>query len=275
MPDAVVYAQVKRLHEYKRQLMTAFAILEIYEKLKNGELADFKPTVFLFGAKSAPAYFRAKGIIKFINEIAKKIASDGSVSKKLQVVFVTDYNVSYAEKIVAGADVSLQVSTAGLEASGTGNMKFMMNGAVTCGTMDGANIEIVEQAGRENNYIFGAEVDEIDALRRGGYDPNAILAQDGAARRAVGTLIDGTFDDGGRGYFKELYASLTVGASWHKPDHYFIMRDLPDYVEKLLLINREAGTHEFTQKQFANAVSSAYFSSDRSIREYSEKIWEL
>lgn len=275
LPDAVVYAQVKRLHEYKRQLMTAFAILEIYEKLKNGELADFKPTVFLFGAKSAPAYFRAKGIIKFINEIAKKIAADGSISKKLQVVFVTDYNVSYAEKIVAGADVSLQVSTAGLEASGTGNMKFMMNGAVTCGTMDGANIEIVEQAGRENNYIFGAEVDEIDALRRGGYDPNAILAQDGAARRAVGTLVDGTFDDGGRGYFKELYASLTVGASWHKPDHYFIMRDLPDYVEKLLLINREAGTHEFTQKQFANAVSSAYFSSDRSIREYSEKIWEL
>lgn len=275
LPNAVVYAQVKRLHEYKRQLMTAFAILEIYEKLKNGELADFKPTVFLFGAKSAPAYFRAKGIIKFINEIAKKIAADGSVSKKLQVVFVTDYNVSYAEKIVAGADVSLQVSTAGLEASGTGNMKFMMNGAVTCGTMDGANIEIVEQAGRENNYIFGAEVDEIDALRRGGYDPNAILAKDGAARRAVGTLIDGTFDDGGRGYFKELYASLTVGASWHKPDHYFIMRDLPDYVEKLLLINREAGTHEFTQKQFANAVSSAYFSSDRSIREYSEKIWEL
>ena len=193
----------------------------------------------------------------------------------MQVVFVTDYNVSYAEKIVAGADVSLQVSTAGLEASGTGNMKFMMNGAVTCGTMDGANIEIVEQAGRENNYILGAEVDEIDALRRGGYDPNAILAQDGAARRAVGTLVDGTFDDGGRGYFKELYDSLTVGASWHKPDHYFILRDLPEYVEQLLRINAEAGSHEFTQKQFANAVSSAYFSSDRSIREYAEKIWEL
>ena len=148
------------------------------EKLKKGDLEDFRPAVFLFGAKSAPSYFRAKGIIKFINEIAKKIAADDRVNKKLQVVFVTDYNVSYAEKIVAGSDVSLQVSTAGLEASGTGNMKFMMNGAVTCGTMDGANIEIVEQAGRENNYIFGADVEEIKALSRGKYDPNAILKSD-------------------------------------------------------------------------------------------------
>ena len=255
--------------------MTAFAILEIYEKLKKGDLEDFRPAVFLFGAKSAPSYFRAKGIIKFINEIAKKIAADDCVNKKLQVVFVTDYNVSYAEKIVAGSDVSLQVSTAGLEASGTGNMKFMMNGAVTCGTMDGANIEIVEQAGRENNYIFGADVEEIKALSSGKYDPNAILKSDDAARNAVNTLTDGTFDDGGRGYFKELYDSLTVGASWHKPDHYFILRDLPDYVEALLRINKEAGTNEFTQKQFFNAASSAYFSSDRSICEYAEKIWEL
>lgn len=275
LPGAIVYAQVKRLHEYKRQLMTAFAILEIYEKLKNGELENFKPSVFLFGAKSAPAYFRAKGIIKFINEIAKKIDADETVNKKLQIVFVTDYKVSYAEKIVAGADVSLQVSTAGLEASGTGNMKFMMNGAVTCGTMDGANIEIVEQAGRENNYIFGAEVDEIDALRRGGYDPNEYMSRDAAMKRAVCSLTDGTFDDGGKGYFRELFDSLTVGASWHKPDHYFIMRDLADYVEKILKINEDFGTHEFTKKQFVNAASAAYFSSDRSIREYAQNIWEL
>ena len=275
LPGAIIYAQVKRLHEYKRQLMTAFAILEICEKLKNGELENFKPSVFLFGAKSAPAYFRAKGIIKFINEIAKKIAADDALNQKLQVVFVTDYKVSYAEKIVAGADVSLQVSTAGLEASGTGNMKFMMNGAVTCGTMDGANIEIVEQAGRGNNYIFGAEVDEIDALRRGGYDPNEYMSRDAAMKRAVCSLTDGTFDDGGKGYFRELFDSLTVGASWHKPDHYFIMRDLADYVQKLIAINADFGTHEFTVKQFANAASSAYFSSDRSIREYAKTIWEL
>ena len=145
--------------------MTAFAILEIYFRLKRGELPDFRPSVFLFGAKSAPSYFRAKGIIKFINEIAKKIDGDPDVRDKLQIVFVCNYDVSYAEKIVAGSDVSLQVSTAGLEASGTGNMKFMMNGAVTCGTMDGANIEIVERAGRENNYIFGAEVEEIARLK--------------------------------------------------------------------------------------------------------------
>ena len=275
LPNAIVYAQVKRLHEYKRQLMTAFAILEICEKLKRGELPDFKPSVFLFGAKSAPSYRRAKGIIKFINEIAKAIAEDDAVNRRLQVVFVTDYKVSYAEKIVAGADVSLQVSTAGLEASGTGNMKFMMNGAVTCGTLDGANIEIAERAGKENNYIFGASVEEIDALRRGGYDANEYLARDAAMTRAVRTLADGTFSDGGTGYFSELYESLTEGASWHKGDHYFIFRDLPDYVETLLRINREYGTEEFTRKQFVNMASSAYFSSDRSIAEYAANIWHL
>ena len=275
LPNAIVYAQVKRLHEYKRQLMTAFAILEIYFRLKRGELPDFRPSVFLFGAKSAPSYFRAKGIIKFINEIAKKIDGDPDVRDKLQIVFVCNYDVSYAEKIVAGSDVSLQVSTAGLEASGTGNMKFMMNGAVTCGTMDGANIEIVERAGRENNYIFGAEVEEIARLKEDGYDPNARLAADGEMRRAVQTLTDGTFGDGGRGYFKELYDSLTVGASWHKPDHYFIMRDLPEYVDRLLEINAEYGAQSFVRKQFINAVSAAYFSSDRSVREYAEKIWNL
>ena len=238
-------------------------------------MPEFWPSVFLFGEKCAPSYFRAKGIIKFINEIAKKIDGDPDVRDKLQIVFVCNYDVSYAEKIVAGSDVSLQVSTAGLEASGTGNMKFMMNGAVTCGTMDGANIEIVERAGRENNYIFGAEVEEIARLKEDGYDPNARLAADGEMRRAVQTLTDGTFGDGGRGYFKELYDSLTVGASWHKPDHYFIMRDLPEYVDRLLEINAEYGAQSFVRKQFINAVSAAYFSSDRSVREYAEKIWVL
>ena len=275
LPNAIVYAQVKRLHEYKRQLMTAFAILEIYHKLKSGELKDFYPSVFLFGAKSAPAYFRAKGIIKFINEISKMIAADGDVNQKLQVVFVSNYNVSYAEKIVTGTDVSLQVSTAGLEASGTGNMKFMLNGSVTCGTMDGANIEIVEHAGRSNNYIFGAEVDEISRLKAEGYDPNAIFAKDPQMKRAVETLIDGTFTDGGKGYFQELYNSLTVGASWHKPDHYFIARDLPEYVDALLRINKDYASADFVKKQFINMASAAYFSSDRSVSEYAEKIWKI
>ena len=275
LPGAVVYAQVKRLHEYKRQLMTAFAVLEIYYKLKRGELPDFTPSVFLFGAKSAPSYFRAKGIIKFINDIAAMIAADGQVNGKLQVVFVRDYNVSYAEKIVAGSDVSLQVSTAGLEASGTGNMKFMMNGAVTCGTMDGANIEIVGRAGRENNFIFGAQVEEIDSLRENGYDPAAYIAQNPDHRRALETLTDGTFSDK-KGYYKELYDSLTVGASWHKPDHYFIFRDLQEYVQTLLQINAAYKDRAaFAKKQMENVAASAYFSSDRTVRGYAADIWRI
>ena len=269
----IVYSQVKRLHEYKRQLMTAFAVLEIYEGLKNGTVKNFQPSVFLFGAKSAPGYKRAKAIIKFINEIAAKINSDGETNGLLKVVFLCNYNVSYAEKIVAGTDVSLQVSTAGLEASGTGNMKFMMNGAVTCGTMDGANIEIVELAGRENNYIFGAEVDEIERLKAEGYDPLKMLEKHSYA---VSALIDGRFSDGGTGCFKELYDGLTVGASWHKPDNYFVLYDLQSYVETLLKINADyKNRREFAVKQLKNTANSAYFSSDRTIKEYAQDIWEI
>ena len=275
LDGAIVYAQVKRLHEYKRQLMTAFAILRIYHDLKEGKLPGFRPSVFLFGAKAASGYFRAKGIIKYLNEIAKLVNNDEQTNKLLQVVFVQNYNVSYAEKIVAGTDVSLQVSTAGFEASGTGNMKFMLNGAVTCGTMDGANIEIVDRAGIENNYIFGASVEEIEALKDT-YDPNAILAQDPELKRVCDTLVDGTFSDGGKGYFKELYNSLTVGASWHKPDHYFIFRDLPEYVAALVNVNRDyADSAAFAKKQMENTAHAAFFSSDRSIAEYARKIWHI
>ena len=269
----LAFSQAKRLHEYKRQLMTAFAILEIYNGLKDGSIKDFVPSVFIFGAKSAPGYKRAKGIIKFINEIAEKVNADNQTNSLLKVVFIRNYNVSYAEKIVAGTDVSLQVSTAGLEASGTGNMKFMMNGAVTCGTMDGANIEIVELAGRENNYIFGAEVDEIERLKKDGYDPNTYIK---LHKKAVESLIDGTFNDDGTGYFKELYDSLTIGASWHNPDNYFVLYDLKDYVEVLLKINGDyKNKYDFAVKQLKNSANSAYFSSDRTIKEYAKDIWEI
>ena len=271
-----MYAQIKRLHEYKRQLMTAFALLRLYYDLKEGKIKQFIPSVFLFGAKSAPSYFRAKGIIKYINEILKKINSDPDTYDKLAGVFVSEYNVSYAEKIVAAADVSLQVSTAGLEASGTGNMKFMMNGAVTLGTMDGANIEIVEAAGEENNYIFGAREDEIECLRRGNYDPVKYLHTQPEWKRVADTLIDGTFLDGGKGYFEELYASLTVGASWHKPDHYFIFRDVEEFYQTLLRVNENyADRDSFARKQLINAANSSYFTSDRAIREYAENLWQL
>ena len=275
LDGAIVYAQVKRLHEYKRQLMTAFAILRIYYDLKEGKLKDFHPSVFLFGAKAASGYFRAKGIIKYLNEIARLVNNDEQTNKLLQVVFVQNYNVSYAEKIVAGTDVSLQVSTAGFEASGTGNMKFMLNGAVTCGTMDGANIEIVEHAGKENNYIFGASVEEIEALKDT-YDPNVVLENSPELKRVADTLIDGTFSDGGKGYFKELYDSLTVGAHWHKPDHYFIFRDLPEYVDALIKVNRDYGdTAAFAKKQMENTAHAAFFSSDRAIADYARKIWHI
>ena len=275
LDGAIVYAQVKRLHEYKRQLMTAFAILRIYYDLKEGKLPDFRPSVFLFGAKAASGYFRAKGIIKYLNEIARLVNNDEQTNKLLQVVFVQNYNVSYAEKIVAGTDVSLQVSTAGFEASGTGNMKFMLNGAVTCGTMDGANIEIVEHAGKENNYIFGASVEEIETLKNT-YDPNAILENSPELKRVCDTLIDGTFSDGGKGYFKELYDSLTVGAHWHKPDHYFIFRDLSEYVDALVKVNRDyADSAAFAKKQMENTAHAAFFSSDRAIADYARKIWHI
>ena len=272
----IVYSQVKRLHEYKRQLMTAFAILEIYRGLKDGTVKDFQPSVFVFGAKSAPSYKRAKAIIKFINEISEKLNSDEQTNRFLKVVFVQNYNVSYAEKIVAGTDVSLQVSTAGLEASGTGNMKFMMNGAVTCGTMDGANIEIVDLAGKENNYIFGAEVDEIEKLKNEGYDPAKLIRENTLHRYAVSALTDGTFSDGGTGCFKDLYDALLVGASWHKPDHYFVLHDLQSYVEALLKINTDYKDQKsFATKQLKNTANSAFFSSDRTIKEYAEDIWDI
>lgn len=271
----LVYSQVKRLHEYKRQLMTAFAILEIYQGLKDGTIKDFTPSVFIFGAKSAPGYKRAKAIIKFINEIAAKINADEQTNGLLKVVFVRNYNVSYAEKIIAGSDVSLQVSTAGLEASGTGNMKFMMNGAVTCGTMDGANIEIVEKAGVENNYIFGATVEDIEKLKNEGYNPLKYLLNP-EHKRVVETLTDGTFSDSETGCFKELYDSLTVGASWHKADNYFILYDLGSYVQSLLKINQDYKDGKaFAVKQLKNVTNSAYFSSDRTIKEYAANIWEI
>lgn len=274
--ERILYAQVKRLHEYKRQLMTAFALLRLYYDLKEGKLQDFTPSVFLFGAKSAPSYFRAKGIIKYINEIIKLINSDSDTNDKLIGVFITEYNVSYAEKIVAAADVSLQVSTAGLEASGTGNMKFMINGAVTLGTMDGANIEIVEKAGEANNYIFGARVDEIEKLRKGGYDPNIYLKEHPDWNKVVETLKDGTFSDDGSGYFQELFNSLTIGASWHKPDHYFIFRDLEAYYQTILRVNDDYKSRiSFAAKQLTNTANSSYFSSDRSIKEYADRIWNL
>lgn len=273
--NRIIFAQVKRLHEYKRQLLSCFMILELYYRLKDHSLKSITPCVFIFGAKAAPSYLRAKGIIKFINEIANLVNNDPDTNSMLKVVFVSNYCVSYAEKIIPASDVSLQVSTAGLEASGTGNMKFMINGAVTCGTMDGANIEIVEKAGLENNYIFGATVDEIAQAKNDNYNPNNYL-NNSYHKKALESLIDGTFSDDGLGYFKELYDSLTIGASWHKPDHYFVFLDLQSYVDSVLeILNDYNDRKAFAKKQLLNIANAYDFSSDRTIKEYAEEIWEI
>lgn len=274
-PDFIFDVQVKRLHEYKRQLLNAFSILDIYFGIKDGRIKQFHPTVFLFGAKAAPGYYRAKGIIKYINEIAKLINSDSSVSNKMKVVFLSNYNVSYAEKIMPAADISEQISTAGTEASGTSNMKFMLNGAVTLGTYDGANIEIVEQAGEENNYIFGARVEEIKEIEST-YNAQKIYDQTPRIKAVVDTLVNGMFDDGGTGMFRELYDSLLKGASWHKPDHYYLLLDFLSYCDKKLKTNADySDSFLFAQKCFMNTANAGQFSSDRTIKQYANEIWGL
>ena len=268
--------QIKRLHEYKRQLLNAFSILWIYYGIKDGSITDFAPTTFIFGAKSAPGYRRAKAIIKYINEIARIVSTDEQTKDILNVVFVQNYNVSYAEKLVAGADVSEQISTAGTEASGTGNMKLMLNGAVTLGTYDGANIEIVQEAGEENNYIFGAKVEDLEKIVPE-YDSRAVFASDPMIKRVVSSLIDGTVSDGGSGDFRELYTALLDGASWHTPDHYYLLGDIRDYVEtKLRCLNDfKSDRLAFARKQWLNMCNAGKFSSDRTIADYAANIWEI
>ncbi len=272
-PDFIFDVQVKRLHEYKRQLMNALSIVDIYFRLKNGELPDFHPTVYIFGAKSAPGYARAKAIIRYINRIAKMINNDPAVSDKLKVVFVQNYNCSYAEHIIPAADVSEQISPAGTEASGTGNMKLMLNGAVTLGTLDGANVEIAQEAGMENEYIFGHTVEQINAVKDS-YHARSIYDTDSHLHRAIDTLVDGTVptDDAQ----KELYHALLDGASWHKADNYFVLLDYASYMDAKLRVNHDyADRLAFGRKCLENIASGSKFSSDRTIRQYADEIWHI
>ena len=272
-PDFMFDVQVKRLHEYKRQLLNILSVVDIYFRLKEGRLPEFNPTVYLFGAKSAPGYARAKAIIRYINRVAKMINNDPAVADKLKVIFVQNYNCSYAEHIIPAADVSEQISPAGTEASGTGNMKLMLNGAVTLGTLDGANVEIAQEAGIENEYIFGHTVEQINNAKasyysRGIYDTNADL------RRAINTLVDGTVptDDGQR----DLFHALLDGTHWHKADHYYLLLDYASYFDKKLQVNRDyTDRMTFGRKCLMNVASAAKFSSDRTIRQYAEEIWHI
>ena len=272
-PDFMFDVQVKRLHEYKRQLLNILSIVDIYFRLKEDRLPDFQPTVYLFGAKSAPGYARAKAIIRYINRVARMINNDPAVSDKLKVVFVQNYNCSYAEHIIPAADVSEQISPAGTEASGTGNMKLMVNGAVTLGTLDGANVEIAKEAGIENEYIFGATV-EIINNSRAAYNPRWIYDHNDDLRRAINTLVDGTVptDDGQR----ELFHALLDGTHWHQADHYFLLMDYESYLHQKLQVNKDyADRMAFGRKCLWNVASAAKFSSDRTIRQYAEEIWHI
>ena len=270
-PDFMFDVQVKRLHMYKRQLMNILSVVDIYFRLKEGRLPNFQPTCFIFGAKSAPGYMDAKSVIRYINRVAKMINNDPAVADKIKVVFVQNYNCSYAEHIIPAADISEQISPAGLEASGTGNMKLMVNGAITLGTLDGANVEIAQEAGHENEYIFGHTVEQInnakrDYWARGIYDTNADL------RRALNTMVDGTVptDDGIRHVFDTL-------VNWgHNSDQYYVLLDYASYIDAKLRANADyADRMTFGRKCLVNIASAAKFSSDRTIRQYAEEIWHI
>ena len=274
-PNTCFDVQIKRLHEYKRQFLNILAIIELYYEIAEGSLTDFTPTTFIFGAKAAPGYARAKGIIKLINEVAALIDRDERVRGKIKVAFLANYNVSYAEKIIAAADVSEQISTAGKEASGTGNMKLMANGAVTLGTLDGANIEIVEEAGSLNEYIFGATVDEIRSVQEH-YNPNGMYHNDYKIKRVLDALINGTLNDGGSGIFRELHDSIVYGASWHRPDQYFLLLDFERYLEAKKQVARDYKDQlVFAKKRWMNICNCGKFSSDRTIAEYAKDIWRI
>lgn len=274
-PESLFDIQIKRLHEYKRQLLNALHIVDLYYRIKENPKAYTVPRTFIFGAKAAPGYDRAKAIIRYINQIASMVARDPEMEGKLQVHFVENYNVTYGEKLFPAADISEQISAAGTEASGTGNMKFMLNGTPTLGTYDGANVEIVEQGGMENNFIFGARVEELAAIKES-YDPKALYRSVPGLKRAMDTLIDITFDDGDTGDFRELYTAILKGAPWHRADHYFLMRDFESYREAHEEAARQwQDPYGWARKCWLNLSHAGAFSSDRTIRQYAEEIWEL
>ena len=266
-PDFMFDIQVKRLHEYKRQLMNALSIVDIYFRLKDGSLTDFHPTAYIFGAKAAPGYVSAKAIIRYINRIAKMINNDPAVNDKMKVVFVQNYNCSYAEHIIPAADVSEQISPAGKEASGTGNMKLMLNGAVTLGTLDGANVEIDQEAGRENEYIFGHTVEQLNALKHH-YQPRGIYNVNDRLRKAMNTLVDGTVPTDAEQ--RALYDNLM------NSDPYFVLADYAPYVIAKLNASRDYfDKMSFGRKCVMNILSAGKFSSDRTIRQYAKEIWHI
>ncbi|MDY3052858.1 MAG: glycogen/starch/alpha-glucan phosphorylase [Ndongobacter sp.] len=275
-PDSIFDIQIKRLHEYKRQLLNALHIIYLYHRLKHNPGLDVVPRTFLFGAKAAPGYFRAKAIIKFINEIANLVNNDPDTRGKLRVLFLQNYRVSSAEKLFPAADISEQISTAGKEASGTGNMKFMMNATPTIGTFDGANIEIFREAGEENNYRFGATVEELDQIAAT-YNPKEYYYTDSELKQAVDLLMDESrIHDQGTFMFLDIYNELVNPQSGARGDHYYHLLDFRSYVEAQNRIDCDYRDRlGWARRCLANLANCGIFSSDRTIREYASEIWRI
>ena len=270
-PRSIFDVQVKRLHEYKRQLLNILHVMHLYNRLKTEPEFDMYPRTFIFGAKASAGYKRAKLIIKLINSVADVVNNDASIEGKIKVVFIENYRVSNAEIIFAAADVSEQISTASREASGTGNMKFMLNGAPTLGTMDGANVEIVEEVGIENAFIFGLSAEEVMKYEReGGYNPMDIYNNNQAVRRVLTQLIDGTYAKDDPDRFRDLYDSLT------KEDVYFILKDFDSYAEAQQKVDKAYQDEKgWAKMAMLNTACAGKFSSDRTIEEYAKEIWKL
>jgi len=276
-PDSMFDVQVKRLHEYKRQLLNILHVMHLYNQLKDNPNLDMVPRTFIFGAKAAAGYKRAKLTIKLINAVADVVNNDAEIQGKLKVVFIEDYRVSNAEIIFAAADVSEQISTASKEASGTGNMKFMLNGALTIGTMDGANVEIVEEVGEENAFIFGLSADQvINYEKNGGYYPLDIFNSNEKIRRVMTQLINGSYAPDDPNRFRDIYESLLSGNAHDRADMYFILKDCVSYAKAQERVDKAYRDKEWwARAAMLNVASAGKFSSDRTIQEYVDELWHL
>ncbi len=276
-PRSIFDVQVKRLHEYKRQLLNILHVMYLYNQIKEHPEMSFYPKTYVFGAKASAGYIRAKEIIKLINSVADVINNDRSINGKLKVVFIEDYRVSNAELIFAAADISEQISTASKEASGTGNMKFMMNGAPTLGTMDGANVEIVDEVGIDNAFIFGLSADEvINYEQNGGYNPYDIYNNDPDIRRVVDQLVDGTYANGDKEMYRDLYNSLLNNQGGARADMYFILKDFRSYADaQARAMEAYKDTDKWAKMALKNTACCGKFSADRTIQEYVDDIWHL
>ena len=274
-PESIFDIQIKRIHEYKRQHLNVLHIIYLYHKLKKNPDMEFTPTTFIFGGKAAPGYFRAKGMIKLANEVARVVNADPDVNDKIKVVFVENYRVSYAEKLFPAADISEQISTAGKEASGTGNMKFMLNGALTLGTLDGANIEIFDHAGEENNFRFGATVEELNEIMDS-YNPVEYYSKDPDIKDVVDSLVSGEFKDNESYMFLDIYNELIKPQEGQRGDNYFLLKDFKSYAKAHERVNEAYKNKlDWSRKCLINIANAGFFSSDRTILDYAADIWKI